>query len=375
MLARRGFMLQAIGACRDALGIQAGAPEILKELESIHERIFGIEGRGRVRVSPPSPPVRVDEGAGDSFLKIDDTNQLIERAQALGATNPDQGAQPSEALPVPLFSDLSKPAFLSLVQRMVYLKAPQNHAVVREGEQGQSLFILVQGEVEVSRDAGGEHQIMARLGAGSLFGELALIRAKPRGATVTTTQASELFEIGRQIVEEVAASNASITEDLVRFARRRLIMNLMATSKIFNPFDDAQRLQILKAFMTRLVDPGAQIIREGTQPNGLYILLEGEVEVSKIDEGGDKVVLAYLREGEVFGEIALLEKRLTTATVTAADKSVLLYLDRTRFEDFLGEHPKIKDYLATLSDSRLEENKAAMSSEGVVLEADDLIIM
>src|SRR5207237_8160938 len=139
----------------------------------------------------------------------------------------------------------------------------------------------------------------------------------------------------------VAPTHPSLTEDLVKFARRRLIMNLMATSKIFLPFDDAQRLQILRAFVSRLVEPGAVIIEEGKEPSGLYILLEGEVEVSKIDEGGDKVVLAYLREGEVFGEIALLEKRLTTATVTAADKSVLLYLDRARFEAFTRDHPKI----------------------------------
>jgi CRP-like cAMP-binding protein len=375
VLARRGFMLQAIGACRDALGLASSAADVTQELESIHARIHGLEGRGRSRVPPPAPPVRIDENAEDSFLKITDANALIDRALQLATTDPDRAGESGETCPVPLFSDLSKPAFTSLVQKMGYLKVPANHAVVREGEQGQSLFILVQGEVEVSRGAKDERQVMARLGAGSLFGELALIRAKPRGATVMTLQPSELFEIGRASVEEVAASNATITEELVQFARRRLIMNLMATSRIFTPFDDAQRLQILKVFVSRLVEKGAGIIEEGKPPSGLYIVLEGEVEVSKIDEAGEKVVLAYLREGEVFGEIALLEKGLTTATVTASDKSVVLYLDRGRFGDFVKEHPKIKDYLASLSDARIEENKVAMSADGVVLEADDLIIM
>jgi CRP-like cAMP-binding protein len=376
MLLRRGHALFAIGACRDALGIQPGAPEIKAALERIHDRIFGLEGRGRPRVPPPAPPMPLEKGP-ESLLDLKDRQVLLDRAEALALADPEKDAPPVEVAPVPLFSDLSKQAFLSIAEKMAYLKVPSGHTIVREGEEGQSLFILVQGEVVVARASadGGPEQVMAKLGAGSLFGELALIRAKPRQATVRTTQPSELFEIARPAVESVAAAHPALTEDLVRFARRRLIMNLMATSKIFHPFDDAQRLQILRAFVSRPVEPGTVIIEEGKPPTGLYLLLEGEVEVSKLDEGKEKVVLAYLREGEVFGEIALLEKKMTTATVTAADKSVLLYLDGVRFNDFLREHPKIEEYLSSLSDARQEEIKQAMSSEGVVLEADDLIIL
>lgn len=375
-LAHRGFMLSAIGACRDALGIQPGAPELIQTLEAVHQRIYGVEGRGRARVPPPPPPsLDVPKERAGSFLGMKDADALVARASELGATHPEPRGPPVDPGPVPLFSDLSKPAFVSLVQRMGYLKLPAGHPIVREGENGASLFILVQGEVAVTRELGDEQRVMAKLGASSLFGELALIRAKPRTATITTTQPSELFEIARQNVEEVAASHPAITQDLVSFARRRLIMNLMATSKIFHPFDDAQRLQILKAFVTRLVEPGAVIIEEGKEPSGLYILLEGEVEVSKIDAGGDRVVLAYLHQGEVFGEIGLVENRLTTATVSAADKSVLLYLDRARFADFTRDHPKILEYLSGLSEARLEELDQVMASDGVVLEADDLIIL
>ena len=95
----------------------------------------------------------------------------------------------------------------------------------------------------------------------------------------------------------------------------------------------------------------------------------------KVDPGGDKVVLAYLREGEVFGEIGLIEKRLTVATVTAAEKSVVLYLDRAKFTEFTKNHPKILEFLSTLSGARLEETEQAMSGDGVILEADDLIIL
>jgi hypothetical protein len=54
---------------------------------------------------------------------------------------------------------------------------------------------------------------------------------------------------------------------------------------------------------------------------------------------------------------------------------VLLVLDRARFQALTSNHPKILEYLSTISDERLAENKDAMSSEGVILDADDLIIL
>lgn len=375
-LSRRGFVLSAIGACRDALGIQPGAPEIKTALESIHGRLYGLEGRGRARVPPPAPPLPIPRDKAGSFESITDQTQLIQRAADLATRDPDEGNEiRGELSAVPLFSDLSKDSFMSLVEKMTYLKVPANHVVVREGDSGSSLYILVQGEVKVTRKEGSEELNIARLGAGSLFGELALIRAKPRGATVTTLLPAELFEIARDAVEQVAAKYPPITEDLVRFARRRLIMNLMATSKIFHPFDDAERLEILRAFQSRVVEGGTTIIQEEKESAGMYLLLEGEVEVSKIDPAGDKVVLAYLREGEVFGEIGLVEKRPTTATVSTTEKSVVLFLDRAKFNTFIENHPKIHEYLSSLSGARLSETEEAMSADGVILEADDLIIL
>ena len=53
-----------------------------------------------------------------------------------------------------------------------------------------------------------------------------------------------------------------------------------------------------------LLNPGVSLIEEGKPSEGLYLLLEGELEVRKVDAAGDNVVLTYLREGEVAGEIS-----------------------------------------------------------------------
>lgn len=372
-LAGRGFLLSALGACRDALGVQPDAPGIHALLERIHAAIAGQHSRARARVPPPVMPAKADEGREGSFLTMDDA-ALADAAAALGEALPADLPAEIPAGAVPFFSDLGKEAFTSLIGRLEYQKLPTGHEVVRQGDEGRSLYILVEGEVSVIREDDGEAKELARLGPGSLFGELALITSKPRYATVKTTQPAELFAVGRELVDELARSHAELAGDIAAFARRRVLMNLMATSKLFSPLEEAERRALLKLFSPRVVEPATVLIEEGAEPEGLFVVVEGQVEISKTDDSGDRVVLAYLAGGDVFGEIGLVEDRPTTATATAAEHSVVLFLAKDAFAKFVDEHAALKAYLSSLSAERLEETEGAMS-DGVVLEADDLIIL
>lgn len=372
-LAGQGFLLPALGACRDALGIQPDSTEVGVLLAGIHEAIHGHHRRSRARVPPPVLPTKVRDDRDGSYLKMSDVD-LAEAAAKLGtalagdlpATFPD-GA-------VPLFSDLGKAAFTTLMGRLEYIKVAGDHTVITQGEEGTSLFVLIEGEVVVGRDEDGETREVARLGPGSLFGELALITAKPRYATVKTTQPSELFIIDRKLVDELASTHTELAADIAAFARRRVLMNMMATSSVFSPLDDEGRHGLLAIFEPRIVESGTVLIEEGAEAQGLYVVVEGEVDITKTDDAGDTVVLAYLREGEVFGEIGLIEDSATTATATAAGRAVVLFLSKSRFQEFTKTQPKVQEYLSNLSAERLEENEEAMS-DGVILEADDLIIL
>lgn len=374
-LGRRGFALAAIGACRDALQIAPQHPGIRKLLESLHDDFGGIEGPCVSRVPPPIAPAEIREGdAGRLHAEAPD---LIERARALAMSDPDAGigSAAAEPQPVPFFSDLSKAVFLDIVERMVFQKLATGATVVQQGDPGGSLFILVSGEVEVSKRDGSEaSQVLARLGSGHLFGEMSLLTRKPRTASVRTIRPTELFEIGREAIETVATRHPSLVEDLVRFARRRMLANLMATSPVFRTLASDHRLEVVQAFETRMVKPGETLIAEGEPPVGLFLVLEGELEVTTFDASGDQMVLAYLREGEVVGEISLIEKGPTTATVAATERSVVLHLPKSKFDGMVSNHPELEAYLKKLSADRMVETEEA-SSTTLAIDADELVLI
>lgn len=372
-LAHQGFLLSAVGACHDALKLSPDDEKVVEMLRQIHARIHGLESeRGRARVPPPIPPSTIDEAQVGAIRALA-RDALVETATALGTSPPPQADQ-TEAEQVPLFSDLTEDAFISLVPQIGYLKVPAGREIVVQGQPGTSVYIIVEGEARVVRRANGESLDLARLMSGALFGELAMLTEKPRQATVVTTQPSELFEIDKRSLEAVAERHERIADEVVAFARRRLLFNVMATSAVFEPFAHPERLALLKQFESRFVDAGATLIKDGQQPEGLYVVVEGEVEVSKVDDGGDRVVLAYLQAGEVFGEIGIIEDQPATADVRAVEKSVLLWLDREKFIRFAEAHPAIVEVLKQMSGVRRAELDDAMA-DGIVLDADDLIIL
>jgi serine/threonine protein phosphatase PrpC len=94
---------------------------------------------------------------------------------------------------MPLFSRLQERELLRVMQVAEVIGFEPGQAVVREGEKGDELFIMLSGLVHVTR---GE-AVLSEVGPGEHFGEMALIRSMPRSATVTAVEPSELIALRR----------------------------------------------------------------------------------------------------------------------------------------------------------------------------------
>lgn len=76
---------------------------------------------------------------------------------------------------------------------------------------------------------------------------------------------------------------------------------------------------------------GQIIFEEGSNGDWIYVVEEGEVEISKKIEG-KRVVLETLKDGDIFGEMAYIDKIPRSATATAKGTTVVGILDRTFFD-------------------------------------------
>jgi NADH dehydrogenase len=143
---------------------------------------------------------------------------------------------------------------------------------------------------------------------------------------------------------------------------RRLRVALDWTLDLFFPRDITQ-LQVFQQQRLTInhYEPGETVVRKHQIGREFYIILKSEVEIIAFDTKGSESVVAKLGEREVFGEKALLEDTLRTATVRAVGALDLLVMSRGDFRSMATSFPVLDDYFAKLL---RERHPDAMATKG-----------
>jgi len=126
---------------------------------------------------------------------------------------------------VPLFSGLSGQALAEVEQHGSLKTYRKNTIVVSQGDNTDSLYVILSGGVKVyiSGEEGRE-VVLNHQGPGEYFGDLALIDAQPRAASVITTHASRLMIISRADFMRCLSDNPEIALNLIRPLTSRIRM-------------------------------------------------------------------------------------------------------------------------------------------------------
>ena len=124
---------------------------------------------------------------------------------------------------IPLFSELDEDELRAIAALASRIDMPKKNIVVYEDEQGESLYIILNGEVKVSSyTMDGREVVFSLLGKGSFFGEMALLDEEPRSATVTTMQDSRFAQIRRRNLIPLLLRKPAITVKLLTEVATRL---------------------------------------------------------------------------------------------------------------------------------------------------------
>jgi putative ABC transport system ATP-binding protein len=118
---------------------------------------------------------------------------------------------------VEAFKNLTPHELTNVAERMTRRQFMPGEVIIREGEVGEELFLISEGEVEIDR----EGREVARLGPGDFFGELALMSGNPRNANVVAKRPVDTYVLGKDDFDAAIQASTSFREQLRRvyFAR------------------------------------------------------------------------------------------------------------------------------------------------------------
>lgn len=133
----------------------------------------------------------------------------------------------------------------------------------------------------------------------------------------------------------------------------------VAKSPLFERLPDEERAAVVREMELETHDEGSVIINEGDPGSSMYVIASGTVKVYTRGASGT-VYLAQLGEGDFFGEVSVLTGKPRTATITAAERTELLRLDKTKLDGVLSRYPGIRTILEDFYKKRAEHTVEAM---------------
>jgi CRP/FNR family transcriptional regulator, cyclic AMP receptor protein len=133
-------------------------------------------------------------------------------------------------------------------------------------------------------------------------------------------------------------------------------LNILRQIPLFANLKDEDLEELARKLQRRVVAPQETIFWIGDLGEHLFLVREGQVELSYPDENGKEITLATLGPGTFFGDLSLLDGGPRSATARAQTETILFSLDRATFYHFLESHPADFWPLITTLTARLRRN-------------------
>ena len=108
--------------------------------------------------------------------------------------------------------------------------------------------------------------------------------------------------------------------------------DLLRNVAIFKDLDDGELARVSEVCKEQVFVPGEYIFREGESGNRLYLIVEGEVRISREVPGSGEEALAILKQGALFGEMAVFDRSERSTDAISNGGTKVITISRSDFE-------------------------------------------
>jgi len=287
------------------------------------------------------------------------------------------------------FTEEQRNAFIDAIKRepgMRVRRFASQVLICRKGEYDLDLCFILRGAVDLyDETADGRRAKVASRPEGAFFGELGALGGLPRTTDVVAgADGTELFYLPRYCLKFLI-SNTEARQIVTDRYRDRAVRVLAEELELFEgvPQEFVDQL-ILRCEIVRYDLRGIPLIRQGDEPDALYIVRDGFVQVVFDRPDGTHRILAYRRVGEFFGEMALLGGGKRYANVLTAGKCELVKLRAADFAELCRRFPEVEAHVRAVVERRQQQEELITPEISEILEksgqlgyvqADALLVM
>ncbi len=116
---------------------------------------------------------------------------------------------------------------------------------------------------------------------------------------------------------------------------------VLSKNPIFSGLDDFYLEHLMEKGEVRSYARGTQLITEGEQGMEVFFILSGKARVTLYGEEGREIVLAVLKDGDMFGEMSIVDEKPRSASVEAIGALECLVINKAGFLEYLSRHHRV----------------------------------
>lgn len=324
--------------------------EALRVEESFELNVFDMD---TLHLSEDSVDDAFDERYGPLGSEVTETfldDELSEPSLDPVIREPTLVSVTREQLPeIPLLSRLNQYAFVELLKRARLREVEASEVILSPGHQRKNLYIMLSGEVCVSKVVDGEELLLGTFEEGDFFGEFALLTGRDHSATVRATRRSRLLEVSEELVGHIAGYDDEIWDTLWEYYHVRMLNNLMVSDAIFGHLRPGQRDLLIDEFELVEFEAGEVVLSAQEPCPYVYLVLFGLLQITPVHED---LPGKTLREGEFFGFVASLSREPCQAMIRAIKDVSLLCLPAERFREVIRNNQAMAAEIRSLLRTR-----------------------
>lgn len=140
------------------------------------------------------------------------------------------------------------------------------------------------------------------------------------------------------------------------------IVTAMGRSVLLGVLPESTRADLARRARRKTYGPTETVFRRDDEGSGLLVLLRGRVKIVSFSAQGSEVILNVINEGEVFGEMSLIDGAPRCADAIAGSKCEIVVLDRRDFLAALDQHPEASRRLMGILCDRIRQTTSFVES-------------
>src|SRR5262245_23408075 len=227
--------------------------------------------------------------------------------------------------------------------------------ITNQNDQADAFFVIVSGRARVVRiDENGQELSLDSMGAGAEFGESALLSGGTRNASVRCSSSVEALKLHRDDFLRLAEKFPEFKHSLELTARWRAMRGFLYQFSNFGRLPAPALQSLVDKLKPAEFAKGEIVLREGEPAGPMYIIEKGRVRVYSGTDGRVRQ-LAFLREGNFFGELSILTGAPRSGTVQALTDCRLLALAPDAVQEMNQQFP---EFAKLMEERRAQYNLA-----------------